>query len=214
MPDYDKAHKQLAGPYQKSYKELCSGISPEKVADDLLRAMVENLKYFGDTPLQIVLSVAECLKQSVQGPLLDSSIDYDKMSDSIVALLQNAGNSDVNKRGLGIAERICKRQLEELRHGIYTLDITFQLVRNYIGEIYASSFKELAPRKLHHYNDISHNIFRERLEEVSSLVQPGIDDIARQAIRKGSVHSLRKPARTRSIVHSNLDEDDVCAITG
>ncbi len=213
MPDYDKAHKLLAGPYQKIYKEMCSGISPEKVGDDLLRAIVESLKYFGDTSLQIVLSVAECLKQSVQGPLLDSSLDYDKMSDSIVALLQNASNSDVSKRGLGIAERICKRQLEELRHGIYTLDITFQMVRNYAGEIYDSSFKELAPRKLHHYNDISHNTFRERLDEVSYLVQPGIDDIARQAIRKGSVHSLQKPAHTKSVQHYNLD-DDVCAITG
>jgi transposase-like protein len=213
MPDYDKVHKGLVGPYQKPYKEVCNG-TLEKARDDLLRAIIKTLKHFGDMPLKIVLSIAEYLKQSSQGPLLDSSIDYDQMSDEIAALLQNATGSNVDKRGLGIAERVCKRQLEELQHGIYTLDITFQMVRNYVGEIYDSSFRELAPRKLRHYNGISHDTFKERLEEVSYLVQAGIDNIARQVIRRGGVQSLRKPARTQIVLPLNLEEDDVCAITG
>lgn len=89
MPDGDRVHPRLAYHYQKPYKQICEGQFENKaLAREVVRAMIKDIRKYGNDPITLIKRVADQLEQLPTKPHFAASIDWDEESRTIDKLSQ------------------------------------------------------------------------------------------------------------------------------
>ena len=208
MPDGDKVHARLAHRWQKVYQQTCEGyLTEEELSYELARPLTKEVRRYGHAPIQIVEQVAARLEQIPAGPLFRELDQWNEMRQEIDRVAQQNAYS-CNRRGIDLAVKACKEQLDELRNSNHSDELCQRIMNKYILNVYIANYEERIPLAKQHYNDASQATVDERLQCVRPYIEQRIAALSEQVIQKGNVKSLKPPSpqqNKQSIgLHDNL----------
>jgi hypothetical protein len=204
MPDADKVHAKLCGSHRGVYKKICEDhFSEEDLAHDELRAIIKDVGCYGDEPLQLIRKAVAVLNQIPTGPLFlnNSAINWAVIRRQLETIAQTHSSLTTSSQiGIDLALRSCQEFLHDIRYGIVVGNIEeAKVIRNYLVNVYKANFEERIQLS-RHYNDADPNFVAARVEGMRPYIEKDIQFIAQQIERKGSVRSLRRPAKVKQPV--------------
>jgi len=195
MPDGDKIHAKLPGPYQDGYKRLCEGQNPADVAREFEKGLKKSLKHHGNDPVECIENISKVVQERLTGPLFDDLATQKTILESVEEL---ARNEIGNKRVGGIVGKACKQVLIELMSRA-TYDP--QDFPNLVHEQYVRYVFEDSTSRLHHtpYHDlgVEHEEIETRMQAVLPEMKDPIRSFAKQLRNSGSVENLRISRKER-----------------
>jgi hypothetical protein len=202
MPDGDNVHVNLKYRYQKVYKQICEGqYDNVALAHEALRPLKRDLRDYGAEPLILLRQVTTMLSQIPDEPLLKQCVDWGEKSQLIDRWAQQISGRPT---AMELAVKACKQQLQELRSNTCPPDVTKELYKKYVSEVYKANFEGRVPLA-QHYNGTSRDIVDARLQGMRAHVEQGIDNFVAQMMRNGSVTSLRRRPMARRPIGLNDD---------
>jgi hypothetical protein len=166
-----------------------------------LRPLKRDLKDYGAAPLTLLQQVTTMLSQIPDEPLLKQSVDWGEKSRLIDRWARQISGHRI---AVALAVRACKQQLQELRSSTCPHDVTKELYKKYVSEVYKANFEGRVPLA-QHYNGTSQDIVDARLQGMRAHVEQGMDNFVAQMMRNGSVTSLRRRPMARRPIGLNED---------
>jgi hypothetical protein len=84
MPDGDIYHNELPRRYQQIYRQVGEGYHPlETIAHQALTPLRQDLRDYGDRPIQFLLHVTDQIAQFMEAPLLATDATRDALKQSL-----------------------------------------------------------------------------------------------------------------------------------
>jgi hypothetical protein len=172
MPDGDVVHKRLGRFYQESYKWLCEGkASVGECARVLLKALYKDIAQKGDLPIKLAQEI---------GRTLDNTINHNKENDwaslcgEIDKLVHQCdGRPDLKELIL----RAVKSLINDFRYErvVDSQNISIEIVKRYMIEVYDSSFKEKIPLIPEHYVGIDQIHLNQSIDDMEPSIIAAIN---------------------------------------
>ncbi|HRW06670.1 MAG TPA: hypothetical protein P5121_16315 [Caldilineaceae bacterium] len=206
MSDADKVHAKLSGRHKSVYKKLCEGyFSEEKLADDELAALRNDIKGYGDAPIQFIQAAAQVMDQLLPGPLFgnNQTIDWSNISLQIEKLARQHALQSSDHRGMALALDACKKSLHEIQYGNTINHVNdIKIVNDYLLTAYEANFEEKIPLS-QHYNNADPNYVEARVQAMRPHIEEHIHRLAENIAGNGKVQSLRRPQKKKRPVDIN-----------
>jgi hypothetical protein len=84
MPDGDIYHNELPRRYQQIYRQVGEGYHPlETIAHQALVPLLQDIRDYGDPPIQFSLNAAGQIAQFAEAPLLATDATRDTLKQSL-----------------------------------------------------------------------------------------------------------------------------------
>jgi hypothetical protein len=206
MPDGDRIHLKLASRYQKIYKQVCEDhFSEQEIAHNLLLPLKEEIRQHGTEVIELIKKCSDWFEQIVIRQEIGDKINWDRENLIIEKLFQRFHAKNTAKE---LALAACKEQLQDVRHGISTVNLSVEIMRKYMWNLCIAKFASRVPLKKHHHNGADSEVVNARLEGMKQHIWEGLLDFAKQAIHHGNFDFLRRPPlRRQKFTCDNLDID-------
>ncbi len=193
MPDGDIVHKRLGRLYQESYKWLCEGkASLGECARVLLKALCKDIAQKGDLPIKLAKEIGITLDKTINHGRENVLINWASLSVEIDKLVHQCdGRPDLKELIL----RAVKGLINDFRYErvVDSQNISIEIVKRYMIEVYDSSFKEKIPLIPEHYVGIDQIHLNQSINDMEPSIIATINQWAKQVIINGGVKKLRLP---------------------
>lgn len=209
MPDADK-FKNLSSRWSKMYRKVCEGhFDSASLANDAMDTLRKDIKDYGNLPVRLLKEASNRLEGIRNTPLFLAMHNWSD-EDRFIRELNFAymQKSRINQRGINFAISAYKELIHKFRNGEYIQgNLDDVLIRAYAQQIYEGNFVDPAHLMLENDIDVNQDETNQRLNEMSMLVDEGIDFLASQINKKGNVKNLRSSSRpNHSKVVSIMDD--------
>jgi hypothetical protein len=186
MADGDEIHAKLPRRYQNSYADVCSpGFNPEATAHGIAGVVLEDVRDFGNAPIDFLKDAAtELATQLPDEPLLKATVDYGAVQQQIEDMARRYPGSP---KAIELAKRTLRREVESYRGGESFSDAT-TAVQGYLMNIHEARFTDSVPLTRQHLNNLSHDAVNQRMEMMRPHAQREYDHLARSIVRRGDVN--------------------------
>lgn len=203
MPDGDRVHKGLTWKYQNPYKKVCDGqYGGEQLAYDVVSAVWKDIQQGGDKLLLLCQHVSEQCQHILsrsKAELIDWQHEHAQVDEIAQPIY-------TDRRLKALAIEACKEQLQDLRYGANPSNCYVEILRKYSWNVYIAQFEERVPLTPKHYQNVSREFVRGRLELMRPDVQERLLQYIKQTFREGTVHLARTP-RQRIKQKYTIDTD-------
>ena len=185
MSDADRIGK-LSPRWSSIYRTMSEGyVDNLSLADTIMESLHKDIRRYGNNPISFIKKVAIRLNDIRNHSSLLSSSNWLDENTFIRELGSRYEYSKVNKRGMEIAMYACEDVLREIRYGQPVGNIEEILMDQYIQRIYTRNFVGEVQMKADGY------VVKQKIDEISTLVDDGIVSLASQLVEKRSVKDLR-----------------------
>lgn len=186
MADGDEIHANLPRRYLNNYQDLCApDFNPEDVAHDLARVVRDDVRSFGNGPVNFIQDCVETLaSQLAEEPLLRSTVDYGAVHQQIDLIGRQHRGSE---QGMELAKRVLRRAVETYRQGDSFTDAT-GAVRDYLSNIHEARFSDRVPLTSEHQNGMTAAQVVQRLDAMMPYARKEYMHLARSIVRQGDVN--------------------------
>lgn len=204
MPNGDIVLPSVPALYQRVLRRICDGqYSDELIAHDTLRQVRKDLVRFGEEPIRLIEQMHQDFAQIPTEPLLRREVDWLQATQRLERL---AGQADGHADAIELALDAAKAQLAMLRRGEVGSCPLAAIIAAYITRIYEARFAGRIPRE-QATPEVDGELVHERLAAVYPYLALGIENVADQIARRGSVAAIRMPRRPRPTTPIALDTD-------
>ncbi len=185
MADGDEIHPHLPRRYLNNYRDVCApAFDPEDVAHDIARVVRNDMKGFGNPPINFMVVCMERLSSQLpEGPLLSQTVDYGALQQEINRIARQYPG---NEQGMDIALRTVRSAVEDYRQSGVIPD-TESVLSGYLMKIHESRFSHRVPLTSTHLNGISATEVNNRLSEVRVFAENEYVHLARSIVRNPNV---------------------------
>lgn len=155
------------------------------LADTVMESLHKDIRRYGNDPISFIKKVAIRLNSIRNRSSLLSSSNWLDENTFIRDLGSEYEYSKANKRGIEIAIYACEDVLREIRYRKVIGNIEEILMEQYIQRIYSRNFVGEVQVKT------DGHVVKQKIDEISTLVDDGIVSLASQLGEKRSVKDLR-----------------------
>ena len=206
MPDADKVHAKLSGKHKGVYKKLCGDyFSEDELAYDELAALINDIKRYGDTPIQFIKAAAQDIEQLLPGPLFgnNKSVDWSNISLQIEKLARQYALQCSDHRGMALALIACKKNLHEIQYGNAVAHVSdIKILSSYLLSAYEANFEGIISLPQHYDNADPHYV-EARVQAMRPHIEDHVHWLAENIAGNGKVQSLRRPPKKKRPVDIN-----------
>jgi hypothetical protein len=207
MPDGDIYHNELPRRYQQIYRQVGEGHHPlETIAHQALTPLRQDLRKYGDPPIQFLLNVADQIAQFTEAPLLATDATRDAFKQSLEQQLRQVYG---DRRAKQLAWHVIEHHLNQPPSDCSASLPAHMLLKQYILRVYASNCEArvtVPPTSSTTPLQLSHKEIIQQFAQVDPHIETSIDPFVDHLIRKETVKGLRLP-RGPMETPVDLDED-------
>lgn len=204
MPDGDKVHQHLAGPYQQLYKQICEGQDgPEKLGRDAMRPVRRSLEHYGDGPIALVKQVMTPIDRLPKEPIL-RRLALEKARGTIPSIARVAQGS---KRGIELATDACRQVIQDACEGKDSNHLLREALSRYVIDIYRADFEERIPLSRAHDRGVDQATIAMRLDLARPYVERNAMILAVQLNKGCDVRKLRLPRQASLSYRATLNDN-------
>lgn len=207
MPDGDIYHNELPRRYQQIYRQVGEGHHPlEAIAHQALTPLRQDLRDYGDPPIQFLLNVADQIAQFAEAPLLMTHATRDVLKQSLEQQLRQVYG---DRRAKQLAWYVIEHHLNQSSSSCSTCLLAHILLKQYILRVYAFNCEArvtVPPKSSATPLQLSHEEIIQQFAQVRRHIETSIDAFVDHLIRKETVKGLRLP-RSPLEAPVDLDED-------
>jgi hypothetical protein len=194
MPDGAIYHNELPRRYQQSYRQVGEGHHPlEPIARQALTPLRQDLRKYGDPPIQFLLNVADQIARFTEAPLLATDATRDAFKQSLEQQLQQVYG---DRRAKQLAWHVIEDHLNQPPSDCSVSFLAHMLLKQYILRVYTANFEArvtVPPTSSATPLQLSHNEIIQQLGQVRRHIETSSVALADHFIRKGTVKGLRLP---------------------
>lgn len=204
MPDGDVVLPSVPSLYQGVLRRICDGqYSDEVIAHDTLRQVLKDLRRFGDGPLRLLERMHDVLARIPAEPLVSRSVNWLQETQQFEKLARQA---DDRSDAIQLALQAAKECMAMLRRGELVTCPFGAIVATYIMLIFETRCAGRIPRE-QATPDVDGALIHDRLAAIRPHLALGVEKLADQIARHGSVAAVRMPARPAPTTPITLDTD-------
>ena len=195
MPDADKVHWKLPGPYQDPYKQLCEGQNPTDVARGFAGGLKKSLKYHGNEPAEVIKKVSGLVRERQSGPLFYDASTHREILDTFEEIVCEEID---NRRTAGITERALKQAYSE--HMLHPESEEFEdlACEHYVRGVFEESCSSRLQHTPVHDLGVEHEEIEARMQDVIGVLEDDFGAFATQIKASGNVKKIRLPGQKKS----------------
>lgn len=185
MPDGDKIHSELPGPYQEAYQCLCEGQAPWTVARGFERGLKKSLRHHGDEPVKFLCRLPELFK----GPLFEQEATKNELLDT---LEEDAHKCINDRRARGIALKTAKHAVNTYwRSGIAPSEVVRDVCAAYVANVFEESCTSRIQNTATHHEAVPHDVIATRVADIVEQMDDVYRMFGSQLARRGKTAGLR-----------------------
>jgi hypothetical protein len=207
MPDGDIYHNELPGRYQQIYRQVGEGYHPlEIIAHQALVPLLQDIRAYGDPPIQFLLHAADHIAQFAQAPLLATDATRDALKQSLEQQLRQVYG---NPRAKLQAWHVIEHHLNQSPSSCSAALLGQILLKQYILRVYASNCEArvtVPPKSSATPLQLSHAEIIQQFVQMRPHIEASLDTFVGHLIHKETVKGLRLP-RGPMEAPVGLDED-------
>jgi hypothetical protein len=207
MPDGDIYHNNLPERYQQIYRQIGEGHHPlEIIAYQALTPLRQDLRYYGDPPIQFLLNVAGQIAPFMKEPLFMTNAARDALKQSIEQQLRRVYG---DQRAKQLAWHVIEHHLNQSLCDCSVSTLAHILVKQYILRVYVSRCESrvtVPPKASATPLQLSHEEIVQQFAQMHPHIETSIDPFVDHIIHKGTTQGLRLP-RGPMEAPVSLDED-------
>ena len=194
MPDGDIYHNELPRRYQQIYRQVGEGHHPlETIAHQALTPLRQDLRDYGDRPIQFLLHVTDQIAQFMEAPLLATDATRDALKQSLEQQLQPVY---ADQRAKGLAWDVIEHHLNQSPSACSASLLAHILLKQYILRVYASNCEApitVPPKSSATPLHLPHEEIIQQFAQMRPHIEASIDTFVDHLIRKETVMGLRLP---------------------
>ncbi|NTV61981.1 MAG: hypothetical protein HGA65_00390 [Oscillochloris sp.] len=205
MADGDVLRLKIPGPYAKAYRQTCEGSgTPEEVARKKALGIIQHLRWYGDAPRQMLLTVASKLAPLTNTLFLPDRATVIEMGREIERIHRAMSG---HKEGISHAAAACRSLLNDLARGRRFVDLNAELAHRFVTRVYDATFVARVETAPHHLYNASHKSVQQRMAVGDPSIRSYIRSLSRQWLGQPNIDNLRLPPRPQSKVDLDTQLD-------
>jgi hypothetical protein len=191
MPDGDRFGR-LRPRYNQVYKQICEGhFSPEQLARELLapERFQKEINECGEAPYMIAKQATEHISAILLRLIVGMSIDWNDAQEQLETAARGIICSNAVRE---LTLKACMETLCDMQHGGLAGDLQETIVHRFFIDLFEAKFADCLPLIPEHFDGVSDEFVRGRLEEMRPFVIDELAQFAKQKCEKGAGASLRR----------------------